>query len=160
MTTLDFGELKELYLFPLETAIIEQNVVVIEDQIETLMRFALAYLNVKGGKRLESSTAILQATCVDATLIPFMKHIINLSYGCYGCRDAADIEPDEAVLGFPFSDFENIAEFVEYLSMKAIPHARSKNAYTMLKKKNGEEMLKSDMFTTNPKEDGIKHEFT
>ncbi len=153
MTVLNFGELKELYLFPLETSIIEPDIVVIEDQIEKLMWIALAYLNAKGGKRLESSTAILQATCVDATLIPFKQHKMNLSYGCYGCRDATDIGPDQAVLGFPFSDFETIAEYIEYLSMKAILHSRGKNAYTMLKKKNAEDILKSDVFQINQKEE-------
>lgn len=153
MTVLNPGELKDLYLFPLETAVIEPDIVVIEDQIEKLMWVALAYLNAKGGKRIESSTAILQATCVDATLIPYKEQKMNLSYGCYGCRDATDIESDEAVLGFPFSDFEKIAEYIEYLSMKAIPNSRSKNAYTILKKKRAEEISKIDLFQENPEEE-------
>lgn len=134
MTILQPGELDALYLFPLETAIIEPDVVLVEDQIENLMWVALAYLNVKGGERVESSTAILQATCVDATLIPFKDQKLNLSYGCYGCRDATDIRPDESVLGFPYRDLEDIAEYIEYLSLKAIPNSRQKNAYTILKK--------------------------
>ena len=140
MTILTPGELDELYLFPLETAIIEPDIVIIEDRIEKLMWFALAYLNVKQGKRVESSTAILQATCVDATLVPYKENKMNLSYGCYGCRDATDIGSDEAVLGFPFSEFDKIAEFVEYLAEKAIPNSRSKNAFAALQKKNAEEI--------------------
>ena len=146
MVTLKPGELESLYLFPLETATVEPDVVVVEDQVEKLMWFALAYLNTKGGKRVESSTAILQATCVDATLIPYKKNKMNLSFGCYGCRDATDIGPDETVLGFPFCDFEKVAEFIEYLSKKAIPNSRSKNAFTILKKKRAEEILKTDIF--------------
>jgi len=42
----------------------------VEDETEKLMWFALANLNIKGGQRVESSTAILQATCVDATTVP------------------------------------------------------------------------------------------
>lgn len=128
MTVLEQGKLDAIYLFPLETAAIEPDVVVVEDQVEKLMWFALAYLNAKGGKRVESSTAILQATCVDATLIPYKENKMNLSFGCYGCRDATDIGPDETVIGFPFADFEKIAEYIEYLSEKAIPNSRSKKA--------------------------------
>lgn len=104
------------------------------------MWIALAYLNVKGGERIESSTAILQATCVDATILPYKQDKINLSYGCYGCRDATDIGPDESVLGFPFNAFEKISEYVEYLAMRAILDSRAKNAYILLKKKSEESL--------------------
>lgn len=135
MPRLNQGEIKELYLFPLETANVEPDVVVIEDQIEKLMWVALAYLNAKGGRRVESSTAILQATCVDSTIIPYKKQKMNLSYGCYGCREATDIEPGETVLGFPFLDFERVSEYVDYLSNKAMPNSRRKNAYLTLREK-------------------------
>lgn len=153
MTILKPGELEALYLFPLETAIIEPDVVVVEDQIENLMWFALAYLNVKGGERVESSTAILQATCVDGTLIPFKEKKMNLSYGCYGCRDATDIKPDESVLGFSFNDFDKISEYIEYLSLKAIPNSRRKNAFTLLNKRDAVELSKTDIFQTKKKEE-------
>lgn len=146
MTTLPQGELKALYLFPLETAEIEPDIVVVEDEIEKLMWFALANLNVKGGQRVESSTAILQATCVDATTIPFTQQKFNMSMGCYGCRDATDICPNETVLGFPFKDFNAIAESIEFLNQNAIPNSRSKNAFAMLKRKEAEEISKTDPF--------------
>jgi len=109
MTVLQQGILKALYLFPLETATIEPDVVVVEDETEKLMWFALANPNVKGGQRVESSTAILQATCVDATLIPF-------------------------------KDFKPIVESIEYLSHKAIPNSRGKNAFAILKNKEVEKI--------------------
>lgn len=87
---------------------IEPDIVVMEDETEKLMWIALANLNVHGGKRIESTTAILQATCVDATIIPYKQQKLNMSYGCYGCRDATDIKQGEAVLGFPFIDFEKL----------------------------------------------------
>lgn len=146
MTTLEPGKLNALYLFPLETAVIEPDIVVIEDTTENLMWIVLAYVNLRGGQRVESSTAVLQATCVDATLIPFKQQKMNLSYGCYGCRDATNIGPGESVIGFPFSDFEGIVEYAEYLSIKAIPNSRMKNAYTALRKKASEDILKSDIF--------------
>lgn len=146
MTTLPQGDLKALYLFPLETATIEPDIVVVEDETEKLMWLALANLNVTGGKRVESSTAILQATCVDATTIPFIQQKFNMSMGCYGCRDATDICPNETVLGFPFKDFQAIAQSIEFLSQKAIPNSRGKNALAMLKRKDAEMLSQSDPF--------------
>jgi uncharacterized protein (DUF169 family) len=150
MTTLPQGKLKALYLFPLETATTEPDIVVVEDETEKLMWIALANLNVKGGHRLESSTAILQATCVDATLIPFLKQKINMSMGCYGCRDATDIGNNETILGFPFSYFNAIADTLEFLNQKAIPNSRGKNALAMLKRKEAEEISKNDPFKNQP----------
>jgi len=146
MTTLPQGKLKTLYLFPLETATTEPDIVVVEDETEKLMWLALANLNLKGGQRIESSTAILQATCVDATLIPFVEQKFNMSMGCYGCRDATDIGHNETVLGFPFKDFSAIVENLEFLSQKAIPNSRGKNALAMLRRKEAEKISKSDPF--------------
>ena len=146
MTTLHQGKLKALYLFPLETLTIEPDIVVVEDETEKLMWLALANLNVKGGQRVESSTAILQATCVDATTIPYMQQKFNMSMGCYGCRDATDIGQSETVLGFPFKDFSSIAQNIEFLSQKAIPNSRGKNALAMLKRKEAESISKADSF--------------
>ena len=146
MITLPQGKLKALYLFPLETATSEPDIVIVEDETEKLMWFALANLNVNGGKRVESTTAILQATCVDATTIPFVHQKFNISMGCYGCRDATDIEPNETVLGFPFKYFKAIAENIEFLSQKAIPNSRGKNALAMLKRKDPEDISKSNPF--------------
>ena len=146
MTILPQGKLKALYLSPLETASIEPDIVVVEDETEKLMWFALANLNIKGGQRVESSTAILQATCVDATTIPYLQQKFNMSMGCYGCRDATDICPNETVLGFPFKDFKAIAQSIEFLSQKAIPNSRGKNALAMLKRKEAEKISTEDPF--------------
>lgn len=149
MPRLESGKLRRLYLFPLETAVLDPDIVVVEDKTESLMWIALAYLNAKGGKRIESSTAILQATCVDATIIPFQRQKLNLSYGCYGCRDATDIGNDETVLGFPFRDFETICDYVDHLSRKALGNSRGKNAYLLLRKKQAEELSRSDVFQSH-----------
>jgi uncharacterized protein (DUF169 family) len=146
MTKIAPGTLKALYLFPLETANIEPDIVVLEDETEKLMWIALAYLNIKGGERVESSTAILQATCVDATIIPFKEQRLNMSMGCYGCRDATDIGNNETVLGFPIKDFRPIVENLEFLNQKAIPNSRGKNALAMLRRKKAEEISSTDPF--------------
>lgn len=138
MTSLEQGRLKALYLFPLETAIVQPDIVVVEDEIEKLMWIVLAEVNNRKGKRVDSDTAVLQATCVDAAVIPYIKQKLNMSFGCYGCRDATDIGSNETVLGFPFKDFEGIIKNLEHLAQKAIPASRAKNALTLLKKKSAE----------------------
>jgi uncharacterized protein (DUF169 family) len=146
MTTLPQDELRGIYLFPLEQADIEPDVVVVEDEIERLMWIALAQLNAQAGKRVTSSTAILQATCVYATIIPYIEQKLNISFGCYGCRDATDIGNNETVLGFPFKDFQMIYDNILHLNLKAIPNSRGKNAYTILRKKDAEKITSTDPF--------------
>jgi len=146
MPALSPGDLKALYLFPLETAEIEPDVVVVEDEIEKLMWLVLAEVNRSGGNRVESSTAVLQAACVDATLIPYISHKFNMSFGCYGCRDATNIGTNETILGFPFNALGSITDFVELLAQKALPNSRKKNAYSLLRKSEVEEISKEDPF--------------
>ncbi len=112
------------------------DIIILEDEPEKLMWIALAYLHMTGGKRIESSTAILQATCVDSTIIPFLEQCLNLVYGCYGCRDATDLGENEAVIGFPAKMLPAIAEHLEFLAKNAIPHSRSKKALAALQSKN------------------------
>ncbi len=146
MTTLSPGLLKALYLFPLETATVEPEVVVVEGEVEKLMWIALANLNIKGGQRVQGSTAILQAVCVDATLVPFVHRCFNMSMGCYGCRDATDLGTGETVVGFPFSDYKSIAQSVMALGAKAIGNSRAKNALALLKRKDAEQIGETDPF--------------
>lgn len=136
MPTIDKDKLKGIYLFPLEESYLAPDIVIIEDEVEKLMWIALAQLNIDGGQRIKTSTSVLQATCVDVTIIPYLEQKLNMSFGCYGCRDATDIGPNESVLGFPFKDFGKIIDNVTYLSKKAIVNSRSKKAYSTLSVKN------------------------
>lgn len=133
MPAIETGMVKILELFPLERAERVPDVVVVEDEVERLMWIALAGLNAEGGKRVESSTAILQATCVDSTVIPFLEDRLNLSYGCYGCRDATDMASGEAALGFPLRMLLPIERELSRLGQKAMPASRAKRAYENLK---------------------------
>jgi uncharacterized protein (DUF169 family) len=132
MSTLAPGRVAALHLFPLDRAGHAPDIVVVEDEVEKLMWLALASLHATGGARVQSSTAVLQATCVDATILPYLEQRMNLSYGCYGCRDATDIGRGEAVLGFPAALLPGIASHVEFLAKKAIPASRSKGAWAAL----------------------------
>ncbi len=70
MATLEPDTLKSPYLSPLEQAIETPDVIVVEDEVEKLMWFALAQLNMQCREHIESSMTILQATYVDVMLIP------------------------------------------------------------------------------------------
>jgi len=134
MPRLGPGKVAMLHLFPLEKAEYAPDLVVVEDEVEKLMWIVLSYLHAKGGQRVPSSTAVLQATCVDSTIVPYLEKRLNFGYGCYGCRDATDIGPHETVLGFPASMLPLIIEHLEFLGKKAIPTSRSKKAFNALQK--------------------------
>jgi uncharacterized protein (DUF169 family) len=136
MLKLGENQIKGIYIFPLEKASEIPDIIIVEDDPEKLMWIALAYLHTTGGERIESSTAILQATCVDSTIIPFLKNRVNLTYGCYGCRDATDLSEKEAIMGFPESYLPLIMEHLKYLKEKAIPRSRDKGALSVLKGKS------------------------
>jgi uncharacterized protein (DUF169 family) len=100
--------------------------------VEKLMWILLSYLHAKRGERVQGSTAVLQATCVDSPIIPYLEKRLNFGYGCYGCRDATDIGANETVVGFPGSMLPGIVEHLEFLEKKAIPTSRSKKALRAL----------------------------
>jgi uncharacterized protein (DUF169 family) len=104
----------------------------VEGPAEVLMWLLLADLNVHGGERRTGNTAVLQATCVDATVIPYLQQTLNFNLGCYGCREATDIKPGETVLGFPGALLEPLLDALQMLRAKAIPRSRAKLAHECL----------------------------
>jgi uncharacterized protein (DUF169 family) len=110
------------------------DVIVVEGRPEALMWLVLADLNVAGGARRLADTAVLQATCVDATVIPFLEGRLNFSLGCYGCREATDLGPDELVLGFPAASLEALLGALEHLADKAVACSRAKVALLNLQR--------------------------
>ncbi|MEM1984944.1 MAG: DUF169 domain-containing protein [Candidatus Korarchaeum sp.] len=126
------GEIKQIYLFPLEEATVEPDVVIVEDEAEKIMWLLLAYVNVMGGERIEFNTQVMRATCLDCTAIPYKMRKASISLGCYGCRTATDIMPSEALIGLPFEYFTEIVDLVKYFSEKAIPTVKEKAPYKKL----------------------------
>ena len=139
MPRLDPGKIAMLHLFPLEKAEYAPDLVVVEDEVEKLMWIVLSYLHQQGGRRIPSSTAVLQATCVDSTIIPLLEDRLNLGYGCYGCRDATDIGNNETVFGFPIRFLPSIVDHLGFLGQKAIPASRSKKAWHALQREKASE---------------------
>jgi len=132
MSCLEPGSVSCLALCPLAAAPALPDVVVVEGPAEQLMWVLLAEANLRRGERLLGSTAVLQATCVDATIVPFLEQRLNFTMGCYGCREATDLEPGEAVIGFPGSRLAPLAETLTFLAEKAIPRSRAKRAWRAL----------------------------
>lgn len=135
MPRLELGRYQGIVAGPLGDVDFVPDIVIIEDQVEKLMWIALAWLNHLRG-RLDFSTAVLQALCVDCAVIPFTQHRLNMTFGCYGCRDATDIGPGEAALGFPADGLQDLATNIQFLARKAIPNCRSKGIFNSLLKRN------------------------
>ena len=131
MPRLPMGQYWAVATCPLGEAPYEPDVVVMESQPEHLMWVALASARRKGG-RLNFSTAILQATCVDGTILPFLSGKLNAALGCYGCREATEMGEGECVLGFPGRDLGPILAELEELAAKAMPRVRGKAVYKSL----------------------------
>ena len=134
MPRLNMGKYKAVACCPLAEAPFEPDVVVIESVAEHLMWVALALVFESGG-RLEFNTAILQATCVDVTILPFLTQKLNASLGCYGCREATNLAEGECVLGFPIKDLDTIVRSLQKLNERAIPRVRNKIIYKSLKER-------------------------
>jgi uncharacterized protein (DUF169 family) len=136
MPRLEMGKYKMVAACSLAQAPFEPDVVVIESNPEHLMWVALAKVFEAGG-RLEFSTAVLQATCVDVTVMPFLMQRMNANLGCYGCREATNLAQSETVLGFPIKDLDEIASSLIKLNERAIPRVRGKAVYqALLDRKN------------------------
>jgi uncharacterized protein (DUF169 family) len=131
MPRLPMGEYRAVAAGPLNEVPYEPDVVVLEARPEHLMWVALASVRREGG-RLDFSTAILQATCVDGTILPFLTGKLNASLGCYGCREATEMAEAECVLGFPGQDLGRIVAELEELAAKAMPRVRGKAVYRSL----------------------------
>jgi uncharacterized protein (DUF169 family) len=131
MRRLEQGQYVAVALSPLAEADLEPDVIVVEGTIEQLMWLALAARFESGG-RATFTTAILQATCEDATVLPFLTGELNATLGCYGCREATDLQDQEAVIGFPVRLLDEIVHGLRALGSKALPHVRSKASYTRL----------------------------
>jgi uncharacterized protein (DUF169 family) len=135
MPRLEPGRVTRIAAAPLSAVSAIPDVIVVEGTPEALMWLALADLNVSGGERRRGDTAVLQATCVDATVIPYIEQRLNFSLGCYGCREATDLGLNESVLGFPGARLEPLLAALESLANKAIGRSRSKSVFENLNKK-------------------------
>ena len=132
MPRLALGDCNFVLVSPLGACEFEPDVVVVEAAPENLMWLALASIYTTG-ERLNFSTSVVQATCVDSTVVPFKTGQPNAVLGCTGCREATDLELTENLLGIPFKFMTSVAENLEDIE-DIIIHNRSKGAYERFKK--------------------------
>jgi len=124
--TIEMGSIVATVVSPLSKARIDPDVVVVigvPEQIYWLMPVAATY---NSGGRICADTASFQATCVDATIIPYLTGNTNISLGCFGCRKATDIAPEEMLVGIPGSKLELIVAVLEKMGAGPIPKSRAK----------------------------------
>lgn len=124
--TIEKGSIIATVLSPLSKAKVLPDVVIIvgmPEQIYWLMPVAATF---NEGGRITADTAAFQATCVDATVIPYLTGNTNLSLGCYGCRKSTDIAPEEMLVGIPRSKLRAIVSAISKMSQGAIPKSRTK----------------------------------
>ena len=80
--------------------------------------------------------AVLQATCVDATVtLPgaateFLAGVLRLQRG-------HDLGPEETVLGFPAAHFDALVDALERLRATTIPRSRAKKPCELFVKTHG-----------------------
>lgn len=129
MSRMKLGDVKAIAAAPLENATFRPDVVIIEDKPEKIMWINLAAIHETGG-RLSFSSAVFQACCVDVTVIPYLTKNVNVSLGCYGCRDATDIADDECLVGIPMEKLDEIITSLKALAQKAMPEAETKESTT------------------------------
>ncbi len=131
MPRFEYMQFSGIALAPLPQVDFDPDIIVLETVPERLMWLALATIHQTGG-RLEFSSSISNGTCVDTTVVPFLTQKLNVSLGCYGCRNATSI-PDESLLaGFPGDHVEEILNNLQMISEKTMPITREKRAYARL----------------------------
>ena len=127
------GAVKAIVAGPLKDFPLEPDVVIIESTPEHIMWLGLAR-NFKEGGRLNLSSSIFQAACVDVTVVPYLSGDINMSPGCYGCRQSTDTPPEHMFVGIPAKLLPEIVESLEALSKKAMKSVREKSVYALYAK--------------------------
>lgn len=127
------GSTKAVVAGPLRDFPMEPDVIVVESVPEHIMWLALAR-NFKEGGRLNFTPSIFQAECVDATTVPYLTGEVNMTPGCYGCRQATDTPPEHMFIGIPARLLPEIVESLQALAEKAMKAVREKNVYTLYAK--------------------------
>jgi uncharacterized protein (DUF169 family) len=121
-------------LSPLSAIECEPDVVALETYPEAIMWLSLASIYTTG-ERISFNTAVVQATCVDSTIVPLKTNKINASLGCVGCRASSDLQNHELIIGIPFSQFEGIIANLQQLNEKIIPQNRTKTGLARFQNK-------------------------
>lgn len=131
-TTLDarysfpLGSVMAVAASPLGQATLTPDVVVLTALPEQVFWIVPAASTFEEGGRVSVEMAAVQASCVDATIVPIVKGKTNISMGCFGCRKTTDIMAEEMLVGIPFKDVERVVSALRQFGAGAIPKSRDK----------------------------------
>lgn len=112
----------------------EPDIILLESLPEHFMWLSLASIYKEGGRH-NFTSSVSNGTCVDITVVPWLTQKMNVSLGCYGCRNATDIPDGNLLAGFPANQLDSIVKALENISQKAMPRTREKKAYARLTNK-------------------------
>ncbi|HNX47513.1 MAG TPA: DUF169 domain-containing protein [Methanomassiliicoccales archaeon] len=126
-TSFHLGDVIGVAAAPLDKATLVPDVIVLTALPEQVFWLIPAAQTYEEGGRVSVEMAAVQASCVDATVIPIVKGKTNISLGCFGCRKTTDIMAEEMLIGIPFKNFEKIVATVKTMGAGAIPKSRAKS---------------------------------
>ena len=133
MPRIKLGSSKAVVAGPLRDFPMTPDVVIVESVPEHIMWLSLAR-NYKEGGRFHFNSSIFQAECIDVTSVPYLTGDVNITPGCYGCRQATDTPPEHMFIGIPAKLLPEIVESLEALSEKAMKAVREKSVYALYTK--------------------------
>ncbi len=123
--TLPANSRRATYVAPLAKTVRDPEVVVITGTPEQMMWLCMS-MSYYDGHRFDFAASGFNSMCVEAVLLPMEKDEPNITFGCYGCRAATDVDENMMFMGVPVNRLETIAQGLTELAKKAIPDSRNK----------------------------------
>lgn len=123
--TLPANSRRATYVAPLAKTVRDPEVVVFTGTPEQMMWLCMS-MSYYDGHRFDFAASGFNSMCVEAVLLPLDRNEPNITFGCYGCRAATDIDENMMFMGVPTDRLETIAQGLTELAKKAIPDSRNK----------------------------------
>lgn len=100
---------------PLELANFDPDVIVIFTNPAQAMKLSQALIYTMGG-RVEVDFAGIQSICADAVAGPFLRRRPNITLGCSGSRQYADVKDDEVIVGLTGENIGCVVNAIESMA--------------------------------------------
>jgi uncharacterized protein (DUF169 family) len=100
---------------PLEKATFDPDVIVVIANPAQAMILSQALVYTMGG-RVEVDFAGIQSICADAVAGPFTRRQPNITLGCSGSRQYADVKDDEVIIGLTGENIGCVVNALENMS--------------------------------------------
>lgn len=113
------------YVAPLAKTVRAPEVVVFTGTPEQMMWLSMS-MSYYTGHRHDFHASGFNSMCVEAVLLPVTNDEPNITFGCYGCRAATDIDENMMFMGVPTHLLPMIVGGAAELAKKAIPDSRNK----------------------------------